>query len=317
MKIILFLICYIGFSLVYADNKNIVLTMRDKIIAEDSLVRLSDVVDHIDGNNAYISKIKDLKIMNLGNTVYFKKVNIDVVDNLIRSRLNEVNVIFSGSRSTIVRVKTQNFDINKISKDIISDLSEVISAKSNNFSVNYIGSVKILKVPAGDVSYTYQLPSLAFKKRLSVWVDIYVDSKRYKSLPMWFNVKAIGDVAVALKSIDAGQKIDANDIKIEKRDLTLYGNTALETKEIKNIRVKKSLKPGEVVKKTELNEMPPVYKGQNVTVISTFGKVSIYIKGLSLDDGEIGESVRIKRKGSNRVFNAIVENDGLVAAIGS
>ena len=319
MKLIFLIITLLlsNINLSYACNAEVILTMRDKVIVNESIVKLADVVEMFSGDARYINKIKSMNVLNLGNTVHYKRIDQDVLSSIIRSKIGGVNVVFNGSNNTVVKVKTQKINIDDIVNEITDDISQLIAPITEDYTVKYISKIKNFSIPAGLVSYKYKLPSSVIKKRVSVWTDIYVNSMPYKSIPLWFDIKVLDDVAVATTKLKAGKNLNLNDFALEKKDLTLLDKDVLKSKDVKNLRVTKSILPGEVLSYSLLGEIPLVSRGQKVKVISSYGNVSIFVKGYALDDGDLGESVRVKRNGTKRIFNAVVEKQGLVSAIGS
>ena len=301
----------------YAVDNSIVLTMKERVVVENSHVKISDVVLRFKGGRELVKKIENKVILNLGNTVNYRKVNKEVIAEVIKRNVQGVKIIFGGSLNTIVKVKTQLFTYDDVVDDIVKDISEKVSLVSNKYSINYIGNIREHTSPAGTVSFSYKLPNKLLKKRISVWTDVYVDSQHYRSLPLWFDISVIAEVPVVSKKLRPGEKISALDFVMKKRDITLFKEPITNINTIDNLRLKKIMNIGDVLTHSLLEEMPPIYKGQTVEVMSLSGNVSIYLKGLSLDDGVIGQLVRVQRVGTNRVFNAIVKEQGLVSAVGS
>ncbi len=305
-----------GVTICHAQDMSVVLNMRDRVIVEHSLVRLSDVVKQFDGDQNIVQKIENIVVINLSKTNQFKKINRDEIEGHILQKVAGIEIVYKGALNTFVKVRTQPYELNPIINKISRDISHTISPISSDYSVNFMGDRKTISIPVGNISYEYKLPDTVIKKRVPVWVDIFVNSSHYRSFPLWFDVKAFADVVVASRNIKAGQMLTENLITIQKHDVSLYENPVIKDKSLTNLRVKRSIKSGEVITFSLLEKLPPVYRGQNVKVISTHGNITIFVAGSSLDDGKVGQIVRVKRRGANKPFKAIVEKQGLVSAVG-
>ena len=311
----MFIFCSITES--YAAISSIVLNMKDRVIVDDSEVRIADIVTSFSGDLNVINKIKDKVVLNLSNTTQYQRVSNNIIKEMIRLEDGAVDVVFAGFINTIVKVKSQSFSLNDMSEEIVDEVSENISLVSSNYTIKHVGKIKRFNIPAGNVSYKYLLPKSLFQKRITVWADIYVNSKHFKSIPMWFDVSVISEAPILKNKLLVGQKLNMSDLQMKYVDITNIGGDVLDVNKINTLRASKNLMPGVILTYSILEEIPPVYRGQSVKVSSSFGKVSILSNGLSLDDGELGQSVRVKRLGSNQVFKAIVKQQGLVSAVGS
>ena len=166
------------------------------------------------------------------------------------------------------------------------------------------------------MTYKYKLPDSVIQKRIPVWLDLYVNSKHYQSIPLWFNANIMADVIVASTRIAAGKKLTDNLTEFRRKDISVYKNRHIKINDINDYRIMRDVLSGEVLTEGLIEQLPPVFKGQSVKVISKQNNVTIFVEGFSLDDGKLGDTVRIQRSGTNRVFTAIVNNPGQVTAIG-
>lgn len=292
------------------------LDMRNRVVVSESNVTLADIVKQMHGNKQLINKLSTLIVMNVGDTNQFRKLNRDKLSHEISKYTDNLSIKFSGAENTYVRVKTQTYNIENIINEITNKISAELEDVSTEFSVKYVGDTREISIPSGTVTYKYQLPDSVIKKRIPVWMDLYVNSKHYQSIPLWFNASIMADVVVANTRISAGEQLTNNIASFSRKDISLYKNRHIKTHDLNNLRIKRDVRAGEVLTEGSIEQLPPVFKGQTVKVISKHNNVTIQVSGFALDDGKLGETVRIKRTGSNRVFTAVVNNPGQVTAIG-
>ena len=300
----------------YASADTLTLDMRNRVVVPDSNVTLADVVKHMHGNQQLIKKVSTMIIMNIGDTNQFKKINRDKLSYEIKKHTDNLSVIFSGAGNTYVKVKTQTYSIEGVINEITNKISNEIKNVSTDFSVKYVGNKRELSIPSGTVTYKYKLPDSVIQKRIPVWLDLYVNSKHYQSIPLWFNANIMADVIVASTRIPAGKKLTDNLTEFRRKDISVYKNRHIKINDINDYRIMRDVLSGEVLTEGLIEQLPPVFKGQSVKVISKQNNVTIFVEGFSLDDGKLGDTVRIQRSGTNRVFTAIVNNPGQVTAIG-
>lgn len=311
----LYVLCLFMVS-AYASADTLTLDMRNRVVVPDSNVTLADVVKHMHGNQQLIKKVSTMIIMNIGDTNQFKKINRDKLSYEIKKHTDNLSVIFSGAGNTYVKVKTQTYSIEGVINEITNKISNEIKNVSTDFSVKYVGNKRELSIPNGTVTYKYKLPDSVIQKRIPVWLDLYVNSKHYQSIPLWFNANIMADVIVASTRIPAGKKLTDNLTEFRRKDISVYKNRHIKINDINDYRIMRDVLSGEVLTEGLIEQLPPVFKGQSVKVISKQNNVTIFVEGFSLDDGKLGDTVRIQRSGTNRVFTAIVNNPGQVTAIG-
>lgn len=301
---------------VYANATTLTLDMRSRVVVSDSNVTLVDIVKQMHGNNQLIKKLSTLIVMNVGDTNQFRKLNRDKLSYEISKHADNLSIAYSGADNTYVRVKTQTYNIENIINEITNTIGAELEDISAEFSVKYVGDTREVSIPCGTVTYKYQLPNSVIQKRIPVWMDLYVNSKHYQSIPLWFNASIMADVIVANTRISAGQELTDNLTDLHKKDISLYKNRHIKLKDLNNFRIKRDVRPGEVLTEALIEQLPPVFKGQTVKVISKQNNVTILVEGFALEDGKLGDRVRVQRTDSNRVFTAIVNNPGQVTAIG-
>lgn len=299
-----------------ANTSVLTLDMRNRVVVSDSQVLLKDVVNNIAGDAQIVNELSTLVVMNIGDTNQFRKINRDKLSYEISKNMNDISVVYSGAESTYVRVKTKSHNIKKVIEEIQYKISDELTDVSANVSINYVGNFYDITMPRGKVTYAYTLPSSVIQKRIPVWLDLYVNSKHYQSIPLWFDATIIADVMVANTRIQAGQLLTFNVIDRRKKDISLYKNRHVKISDLDNLRVKRDVRAGEVLTEAVIEKLPPVFNGQIVKVLSKQNNVTIVVDGIALDDGKLGDKVRVQRQGSNRVFSAIVNNPGQVTAIG-
>ena len=299
-----------------ANSTTLTLDMRDRVVVPESNVTLADVVNQMHGSKQLIRKLSTLIIMNVGDTNQFRKLNRDKLSHEIRKYTDDLSINYSGAKNTYVRAETQAYNIEKVINEITNKILSELENVSADVSVNYVGDAREVSIPRGIVTYKYKLPDSVIQKRIPVWMDLYVNSKHYKSIPLWFNASIMADVIVANTRISAGKMLTNNLTDFRKKDISLYKNRHIKLSDLNNLRIKRDVRPGEVLTEALIEQLPPVFKGQTVKVISKQNNVTILVEGFALEDGKLGDRVRVQRTGTNRVFTAIVNNPGQVTAIG-
>ena len=79
------------------------------------------------------------------------------------------------------------------------------------------------------------------------------------------------------------------------------------SEDLKLLRNKSFLNKGEILTTDEVEHLPVLFSGDEVTAVKTFGSVTVTVQALAREDGCIGEKIKIKTI-DNKQFTAKVIN---------
>ncbi|MEM7406014.1 MAG: flagellar basal body P-ring formation chaperone FlgA [Pseudomonadota bacterium] len=140
----------------------------------------------------------------------------------------------------------------------------------------------------------------------TVFVPVYV------SLP--------GEVLVATRFVARGAFLEPGDVRLESRDLARLPNGYYERSEKRSdglppvfgMRVKRALRPGNVVTPRSLAPPLLVRRGKRVTIIAGVHGIEIRAAGKALRDGARGDIVTVQNLASRRTVEGVVSSAGVV-----
>jgi len=119
------------------------------------------------------------------------------------------------------------------------------------------------------------------------------------------------EVLVASAAVPAGQALAANDVALQRRDIT---NTpdALSDLGAAGLSSRRSLRPGDVLRRSQLVQAVLVRRGEAVRIVARRGSVEVTVAGEALDAGTAGATVRVRNAGNGSVIQARVTGVGTV-----
>jgi flagella basal body P-ring formation protein FlgA len=146
-----------------------------------------------------------------------------------------------------------------------------------------------------------------------VWVE---GARSVGSVPVWFSVKAYRKVLVSQRNHAARDLVDTGDFTVEELDVAPLGNVpiAVDT-DMARMRTRHLISAGRVVLKDDLEEIPQVLRGQEVTVEVKHGAVEIETSAVALREARLGEAVTLQNPTSHMTYGARVVGQGRVAVI--
>jgi flagella basal body P-ring formation protein FlgA len=168
----------------------------------------------------------------------------------------------------------------------------------------------------------------------SAWVDLSVDGVFVRTVPVDFDVSVFALTYVAARDLRVGQVIDPMrpdpaELTIEEREWSgrptppLRVATALvpeheaatgtesesETKPTGNtslMRVRRPIPAGRVLSKADVEPLPKVARGDYATLREVDGPIALESRVEVMEDGQVGDTVRVKPTGASDAVLALV-----------
>ncbi|MDQ7031740.1 MAG: flagellar basal body P-ring formation chaperone FlgA [Desulfonauticus sp.] len=127
----------------------------------------------------------------------------------------------------------------------------------------------------------------------SIFVDVW------KSVPV---------VAVPMQR---GERLRPDKIGYKKKNLAYCSGKIWDGKDF-NFRVKRSLGLGEIITLNKLERMPMVSRGEKVTILYQSQSVLLESEGIALEDGMLGQEIKVRNTGSGRIIFGRIIGEGKV-----
>jgi len=160
------------------------------------------------------------------------------------------------------------------------------------------GSVTLRAVPADD---------LPFKGNKVVYVEIFVEDKKTKRIPVSLKVRRFGEVLLCRRRVDRHHVFTAEDLIVERRETTtLPDDVDLEIGEVVGKRAKAFIPSGRVIRRGMIEQPPVLHRGDLVTVRVPLKGILVTMEGEARADGRPGEIIPVRNIRSRREISARV-----------
>lgn len=150
-------------------------------------------------------------------------------------------------------------------------------------------------------------------RRMAVWIDIDVDGRAAGALPVWFAVSAWDRVPVAKSDLPQGSTLRAADLAMEMREVAAGAPVVDQLPPDGAVRLRHPLARGMPLTAAALETPGAVSRDQPVSVRVAAGSIEIETAAVALDDGRVGDAVRVRNPGSKEPFVATVVAPGVVS----
>ena len=117
---------------------------------------------------------------------------------------------------------------------------------------------------------------------------------------------------VLQRECDRGHVITENDVILRRVQLSQSGELPSRVESVVGLALKRDGRYGDVISFNFLETKPIIYRGDEVTIISRMGTLIVEVSGEALDEGVLGDRVRVRNNRSRTVVTGRVVGPGKV-----
>jgi flagella basal body P-ring formation protein FlgA len=191
-----------------------------------------------------------------------------------------------------------------------------LKQRSTRFSMDAVVAPRDLDLPAGKQELRVRpLPvGSAVTARQRVWVDVFVDGAFSRAVPVDFAVAAYGPSWITPAGVARGASVSAG--SFEAREINLAqipaGAVPLQLAAETTVRARRTLAAGGAVTGHDVELLPAVARGEPVVLVSRDRGIELELQAEALQDGHVGQVVRVRARGLVQAVLAQVVAPGRV-----
>ncbi len=125
-------------------------------------------------------------------------------------------------------------------------------------------------------------------------------------------VKYSSLVAVLRRRVEPRSTISQSDIAWLKKDISFFNDIPATAGDLDSAVARVALVPGMILSRTHLERQMAVHFGDEVTVTAGDGSVLVSSRGVVQQNGYIGDRIKVKSVGYQRILNGVVAANGVV-----
>jgi len=178
-------------------------------------------------------------------------------------------------------------------------------------------SVEPVRMPAPEIVPAGQLelrvkpgPRTIGRGRNYVPVEILTDGHAYRVVSVPVLVRMIAKVPVSSRAVARNEILDSSNIVWEEREVTLLPDDIVIEELASTCIASVPIPQGAVLRRQWLSEPPAIKSGNEVEVVVTSGAIRVTDKGIAIQDGQVGEKIKVRLQGGSREIRATVKGPG-------
>lgn len=295
-------------SILWAADFDLQMKKETTIYGEE--VRLKDVVSEQSYSVLQKAGVPNLSLTpapRLGGSRLVQRIH---VEQALMGRIDADRISFSGQANTIVRRKGQAFS----EAGMETAIREWIGAQETSIGTLHVDDLRLPRlqqIPRGDVSYKVNFRGTrGLIGRRALFVDIMVDGSPFRTVTVQSTISVEAPAPRLIRDVQRGELIREDMVDWQYVRLTDLRAPLLTPEGMRGVRARSLIKAGSVLTQNEVELVPVVERNRPVVVTAKNGPLTIRLKGVSLDEGGIGEYVRVRNPDSREIFLARIGEDG-------
>ena len=200
--------------------------------------------------------------------------------------------------------------ISRAIKSYLVEKDPSLAGKRIEISYKYADKIfRELKYRKGSVTFSVAELYPDFKPigNMIVPIQVTIDGEQKDKLFLRTKVSVFDKIVVAKKRFKRGELIQEGDATLEVRDISnLLPDILREINLVAGKEVKTFIPSGNAIYDHMIKDRPYVKKDEKVKISSSARNILVMADGLSMEDGKLGQEVRVKSLGSGREIIAVV-----------
>jgi flagella basal body P-ring formation protein FlgA len=280
--------------------------LKRAVTVTGEIVRIGDLVE----NAGVVAEVPIFRAPDLGHSGSVPAAR--VLDAVRPHHIIQLDT--SGIDEVMVTRASRTVTTKEVEARLVSALSGQSGlTDAKNIGVSFDGNFRTVQVdPNAELGIT-QLSYNQQTRRFDVAFDLAGNGGRRQTLRVTGALVETTEAVVPLRTIAPGEVLKASDVMIERRPKT----DAVAIEDAIGFAARHSLKPGQVIRPSDLMKPELVARNETVTISYEAPGMVLSIRGKALDAGAKGDVVNVLNIQSNRTIQATVSGPGRVYVTGT
>lgn len=230
---------------------------------------------------------------------------------LVKTALIYLILSFSLSGRAYSAVLTNRYIVDCIKKDVTAQVNLIVDGKVDV----EVGEIpyKTIELPNGKLKVKSTVNLKFFMQRTVARVVVNVNDEDVRTFGVPVRLNVYNNVWVAKDMILRGEALSGANVALERKNVSDMAQNVLTSKiePIGNL-VRKTFNPGDVIDARFVESAPIVSKSSQVSVTFKSSLITITIPCMALDNGKVGDLVRVRSKQYKKDYTGRVTDSGMI-----
>ncbi|MES2963562.1 MAG: flagellar basal body P-ring formation chaperone FlgA [Bdellovibrionota bacterium] len=180
------------------------------------------------------------------------------------------------------------------------------------FQISNLNTPTIGSVLGADTEWQIRFGADVPRGSFSLPVEVTQASGAKRTYWISGSINVLRPVPVAARAISIGEKIQAEDIVIQKKDVTYTNDTPISEAELGSSVAARQIAAGQIVWKASARRELAIKYGDTVKVTAGSEEWQIMIDGVAQNSGYVGDLIRVKIPRTQKTISGLLRSKGMV-----
>jgi flagella basal body P-ring formation protein FlgA len=237
----------------------------------------------------------------------------------VRTGIAPGAIEWTGASTAAVQRAASEVSGERLASVARESLREWLAARSTRADIDLTSVPRNVAVPAGELSVKARpIPGdQPIARRASVWLDLWVDGRFVRTVPVGFEVAAFGPAYVALDDVPAGAPLQVAPVEVREVELSGRSANVLPVRlsgspQVGVEQLTRVVAAGRILSTHDVQVRPAVVRGDWVALRIHAGGMELESRAEALQNGRAGQTVIVKPHGASGTLEARVLGPGRV-----
>jgi flagella basal body P-ring formation protein FlgA len=286
--------------------------LRPQASVNSSVLILSDIADLSGSDEVLVARLARIS---LGAVTDVRLLSRSEVLSLIRGAIPNLNdVQMTGAEFTRVSLATRVPDAAEIIAVLKAFMASVSPWQEEEIEIRSIDNLKAIEIPQGDVQLRIASRTAPSNYRGALLpMEAALDGRPVRSFWVKADVRVRARVVQVTKPVPYQGTLQAGDLREVVCDIEDPRSEYFRTcEEAIGMSAKRALGPGDLLNRNWLNEHNLVRSGETVRLLAQSGGISVTTLARALQNGKLGDRIKVRNLDSDRAVTAVVTGQGEV-----
>lgn len=319
-RVCLLLLLQVFLFMNYTFAEGITITIPAEVKVDGPFVTLVDVADIKGDDGERINRLGQLKIGSAaapGGHVVLTKELLGI--RLAAEGFDLSHIIWNLPELITVTTNSQTVKGQTLIDKGIMTIKEQIgsSASSADLTILPIGNVQDIQASVGNIAITSSLPyGVKYNTPTTLRMTVNVNGQATATMNLRFDVKLYRQVTVAASQISQGEVLTSEKLRYERMNTgRLATGYFTDMSKVIGLETRRPLTPGMVITDLMLNKPIVIKRGNLVNIVARIGSMEVTTVGKAMQDGYVGQLIRVQNINSNKFISGKVLDEGTVQVL--
>ncbi len=303
---------------VFADS--VTVTVPERVYVQGPVITLGDLADISGDDREMVNRLREVKLGSApapGRSMVFTP---EVLGGwLASSGIDYSGVIWKIPANVSVTTSSQAVGNQNIIDTAAKFIAQRTGATDGSITITPLYRPQDVLAPPGKVDLTVDLPfGIHYNVPTTANVAITIDGQYFTKVSIPYDVKLYKEVLVTTRTIPQKEMITKDSLRLERMDVgRITSGYFTDIDKVAGLVSRRQLPQGTVVNEYMLEKASVIKHGSTVVIMARLGDLIVTTSGVALQDGSVGQSIRVQNTNSKKIITARVldENSVLAATI--